>query len=153
MKTTNNKTVNPVNTEENNNTKKESVKANSQIAQNKSSATGNSNTPDWLMHLLTGAGALGGNYLLFVKPLQEKLEAMNQALLKQEKSIEALKEQVELLQHKLKKRASDVENEMERPKQIKAERELRLTDDLFVTKQKQQKISQPISGTYKTARL
>lgn len=56
------------------------------------------NIPDWLKHLLTGAGTLGANYLLFVKPLQEKVEAMNLAIVKQDSRIKELeKEQARLI--------------------------------------------------------
>lgn len=68
--------------------------------------------PDWVMHLLTGAGAIGGNYLIFIKPMQEKLEAMNLAIKNQEKTIAKLQEQVELLNHRLKKTSDSTEGEI-----------------------------------------
>ena len=58
---------------------KQKTKANNQSGQKNAQASANS--PDWFMHLLTGVGALGGNYLLFIKPLQEKFEAMNLSLI------------------------------------------------------------------------
>lgn len=51
------------------------------------------NNPDLaglLKHLLTGAGAMAGNYLLWIKPLQEKIEAMNEKIVEQEKRIKEL---------------------------------------------------------------
>jgi hypothetical protein len=47
-----------------------------------------------LKHLLTGAGALAGNYLLWIKPLQEKMEAMNEKITQQEQSIKELEAKV-----------------------------------------------------------
>jgi uncharacterized protein HemX len=61
-----------------------------------------STTPDWVMHLLTGAGALGGNYLLFIKPLQEKFDAMTKAILLLEKKMAEQEEQIKLLDHEFK---------------------------------------------------
>ena len=68
--------------------------------------------PDWVMHLLTGAGAIGGNYMLFIKPLQEKLEAMDTAIKQQEKTIQKLQEQIDLLSHRLKKTSISVDDEI-----------------------------------------
>jgi uncharacterized protein HemX len=87
------------------------------------SGQANQNTmPDWVMHLLTGAGALGGNYLLFIKPLQEKLEAMNKAIQQQDNTIKQLEEQVDLLNYRLKKISLPVD-------EVKAEPEAE--DELF----------------------
>ena len=102
----------------------------------------NTNSPDWLMHLLTGAGALGGNYLLFIKPLQEKFEAMNQAILHHEKVIKDMQEQIEVLNHKIKK-AKQKEEE------IKEQGE----DELFTTKRNDKPNPSPINGTKRTVRF
>ena len=78
-------------------------KQTNQNSQTNQNGNTNSNSPDWLMHLLTGAGALGGNYLLFIKPLQDKFDAMSSAILQQEKNMEDIQEQLDVLKHKLKK--------------------------------------------------
>jgi len=62
----------------------------------------NLNIPEWLMHLLTGLGAMGGNYILWIKPIQDKLEAINLQLSKHEKRIEELEDTNDKLIHKLK---------------------------------------------------
>lgn len=51
------------------------------------------NIPDWLKHLLTGAGTLGANYLLFIKPMQDKMETMNLEITKQESRIKELEKE------------------------------------------------------------
>ena len=108
-------------------------------------ANANNNSPDWLMHLLTGAGALGGNYLLFIKPLQEKFDAMAKAIQSQEEMIEELQEQMELLLHKQKKKNRfDDEDELEQN-----------DDDLFTVKSKPQKQppAKAVSGIKKKVRF
>lgn len=102
----------------------------------------NTNSPDWLMHLLTGAGALGGNYLLFIKPLQEKFEAMNQAIINHEKVIKDMQEQIEVLHHKIKK-AKQKEEE------IKEQGE----DELFTTKRNDKTNPSSMNGTKRTVRF
>ena len=102
----------------------------------------NSNSPDWLMHLLTGAGALGGNYILFIKPLQEKFDAMNQAILHHEKVIKDLQEQIDLLNHKTKKakqREDDTDEQNE--------------EELFTTKKKDKTNPSSMNGTRRTVRF
>ena len=100
------------------------------------------NNPDWLMHLLTGAGALGGNYLLFIKPLQEKFEAMNQAILHHEKVIKEMQEQIEVLNHKIKKAKQKEEDINEKN-----------GDELFTTKRNDKPNPLPINGTKRTVRF
>jgi hypothetical protein len=117
--------------------KKQNTKTTNQSSQ--TNAQANANAPDWLMHLLTGAGALGGNYLLFIKPLQEKFDAMKQAILLQEKNIEKLQEQLDLLNHKLKKTRSH-QNEDEQYFEEDSGQEIKQkSDDLFTMKMKHQK--------------
>ena len=45
------------------------------------------NIPEWALHLLTGIGAMGGNYFLWIKPMQDKMDSLNQKLNEQEKRI------------------------------------------------------------------
>ena len=102
----------------------------------------NSNSPDWLMHLLTGAGALGGNYLLFIKPLQEKFDAMNQAIIHHEKIIKDMQEQIDVLHHKIKKAKQKEEDINEKN-----------GDELFTTKRNDKPNPSPINGTKRTVRF
>lgn len=57
------------------------------------------NIPEWVMHLLTGLGTMGAEYMLFIKPLQEKMELQTKLIKEQGERIEALEE---LLQNKRK---------------------------------------------------
>ena len=102
----------------------------------------NSNSPDWLMHLLSGAGALGGNYILFIKPLQEKFDVMNQAILHHEKVIKDMQEQIEVLHHKIKK-----------AKQKGEDKEEQNEGDLFATKRNDKTNPSSMNGARRTARF
>jgi hypothetical protein len=53
--------------------------------------------PDWVMHLLTGLGTMGAEYMLFIKPLQEKMELQTKLINEQG---ERLNELEEILQSK-----------------------------------------------------
>lgn len=72
------------------------------------------NIPEWVMHLLTGLGTMGAEYMLFIKPLQEKMELQTKLIKEQGERIETLEE---LLQNKRKikrpifKEDDDEENE------------------------------------------
>lgn len=57
------------------------------------------NIPEWVMHLLTGLGTMGAEYMLFIKPLQEKMELQTKLIKEQGERIETLEE---LLQNKRK---------------------------------------------------
>lgn len=61
------------------------------------------NIPEWLMHLLTGVGTMGANYMLWIKPLQDKMDAMNLKMLKQEDRIRELEDIQEKIIRQLKK--------------------------------------------------
>ena len=102
----------------------------------------NTNAPDWLMHLLTGAGALGGNYILFIKPLQEKFDSMTKAILMLEKKMEDQEEQIELLSRKIKKTTQNEEDLGEQN-----------SDDLFTTKRKDKTNASSMNGTRRTVRF
>ena len=127
---------NATNTKQKAKTSSQSEKTNQSGQTNQNS---NSNSPDWLMHLLTGAGALGGNYLLFIKPLQEKFDAMNQAIIDQGKAIKELKEQIDIVNNKIKK-----------AKRKKEDREEQNEDELFATKKNDKTNPSPIHGTKRT---
>ncbi len=102
----------------------------------------NTSSPDWLMHLLTGAGALGGNYILFIKPLQEKFDSMTKAILMLEKKMEDQEEQIELLSRKIKKTTQNEEDLGEQN-----------SDDLFTVKNKSKKSGSTINENRKTVRF
>lgn len=126
-----------------NNNKQKAKTSNQSEKTNQSGQTNqNTNSPDWLMHLLTGAGALGGNYLLFIKPLQEKFDAMNQAIIHHEKVIKDMQEQIEVLHHKIKK-----------AKQKEEDKEEQNGDELFTTKRNDKPNPSLINGTKRTIRF
>lgn len=53
------------------------------------------NIAEMLKHLLSGGGAMAGSYLIWVKPLQDKLEALTKTIEGQEKRIKELEEEQE----------------------------------------------------------
>jgi hypothetical protein len=48
------------------------------------------NIPEWVMHLLTGMGTMGAEYMLFIKPLQEKMDLQRLLLEQQNERIKRL---------------------------------------------------------------
>ncbi len=48
------------------------------------------NIPEWVMHLLTGLGTMGAEYMMFIKPLQEKMELQSQLIKQQGQRLEEL---------------------------------------------------------------
>lgn len=84
--------------------------------QNSSPNNTTPNIPEWVMHLLTGLGTMGAEYMLFIKPLQEKMELQTKLIKEQGERIETLEE---LLQNKRKikrpifKEHDDEEDEQE----------------------------------------
>lgn len=48
--------------------------------------------PEWLMPLLTGLGTMGAEYMLFIKPLQEKVEQQSQVIKDQGERIDELED-------------------------------------------------------------
>lgn len=59
------------------------------------------NLADILKHLLSGAGVMAGNYLIWIKPLQDKMEAMTKTIEGQEKRIKEMETEQEKLFEKL----------------------------------------------------
>lgn len=59
--------------------------------------------PDWVMHLLTGLGTMGAEYMMFIKPLQEKMELQSKLIKEQGERIDELEE---FLSHKRKPKRS-----------------------------------------------
>jgi len=53
--------------------------------------------PSWLLPVLTGLASMGGNYILWVKPLQDAFKKLND-------EIEELREEVKELKHERKER-------------------------------------------------
>lgn len=78
------------------------------------------NIPDWLKHLLTGAGSIGANYFLFIKPIQDKMDIM-------QREITTQKDKIKDLEHEQDRLILQLNNEAwEKRKQSE--------DDLFTTK-------------------
>ena len=50
-----------------------------------------------IKHLLSGGGAMAGSYFIWIKPLQDKIEAMNAKIAEQDKRIKELEEEVDSL--------------------------------------------------------
>lgn len=48
--------------------------------------------PDWVLHLLTGLGTMGAEYMMFIKPIQEKMEQQNKLIKEQNERIEELED-------------------------------------------------------------
>lgn len=69
------------------------------------------NIPEWVMHLLTGLGTMGAEYMMFIKPLQEKMELQSRILMQQDERIEKLEEL--LLKRKKPKNLSEEDEENE----------------------------------------
>ncbi len=78
------------------------------------------NIPDWLKHLLTGAGSLGANYFLFIKPMQDKMDEMQKEIGQQKDKIKDLENEQDRLILQLNIEAKEKRKQNE--------------DDLFTTK-------------------
>lgn len=50
------------------------------------------NIPEWVMHLPTGLGTMGAEYMMFIKPLQEKMELQSRLIKEQGERIDALED-------------------------------------------------------------
>lgn len=59
------------------------------------------NIAEMLKHLLSGGGAMAGSYLIWVKPLQDKLEALTKTIEGQEKRIKELETDQEKMEEAL----------------------------------------------------
>ncbi len=53
-----------------------------------------------LKHLLSGGGAMAGSYFIWIKPLQDKIDALNIKVTEQDKKIKELEDTVEDLTEK-----------------------------------------------------
>lgn len=63
-----------------------------------------------LKHLLSGAGAMAGNYFIWIKPLQDKMEAMSAKIDDQEIRIKELEAGQQVLIAEIKKTKSPTES-------------------------------------------
>ena len=68
------------------------MEATTQTNQNTTPNNSAANIPEWVMHLLTGLGTMGAEYMLFIKPLQEKMELQTQLIKEYGERIEELEE-------------------------------------------------------------
>lgn len=50
-----------------------------------------------IKHLLAGGAAMAGNYFMWIKPMQEKMEAMNTKITEQDKRIKELEKEIEFI--------------------------------------------------------
>lgn len=92
--------------------------------------------PDWVMHLLTGLGTMGAEYMLFIKPLQEKMELQTKLINEQG---ERLNELEEMLQSK---RTSKPSNRYQKVKDVDADDEEEEEDnELFTIKRKPSRLT------------
>lgn len=81
-------------------TDKQTMNNNNSQNNSTNSQAGGMNVPDWVMHLLTGAGSMGGSYLLFIKPLQEKFDDLQKQITEQQDTIDDLQTQLKRLNGK-----------------------------------------------------
>lgn len=86
---------------------------NNDAGENKSKASGTEQNPlggldlngllnnpqiaELIKHLLAGGAAMAGNYFMWIKPMQEKMEAMNTKITDQDKRIKELEKEVEFI--------------------------------------------------------
>jgi|GEM_PF-1360164 len=89
----------------------ETKKENTEDSQKTSTAM--AGMPDWVMHLLTGLGTMGADFLLFIKPLQDKFEVQSNLIKLQEKTIEDLKDKMEVQNKQQEKRITELEDKLE----------------------------------------
>ena len=54
---------------------------------------GNLEIPEWLTHLLTGAGSMGATYFLWIKPIFDQYDAMKERVAKLENRVKELEEE------------------------------------------------------------
>jgi hypothetical protein len=94
----------------------------------------NEGVMEFLKHLLSGGGAMAGNYFLWIKPLQDKCEAMNKKIDTQENRIREL----EYSQDKL-------IDELNREKKSEADNNLKGTSEDYFTTRK----TKPQGGNYR----
>lgn len=59
------------------------------------------NLTEVLKHLLSGGGAMAGNYFIWIKPLQDKMETLTKTIEGQEKRIKELETEQDKLLEKL----------------------------------------------------
>ncbi len=90
-------------------TKQENTQPNNQGATNPAGM----NIPEWVMHLLTGMGTMGAEYMLFIKPLQEKIDLQRQLLEQQNERIKRLESALKSNGIKLKFRSNESDDDDE----------------------------------------
>lgn len=65
----------------------------------------NASFMEWLKPLLSGAGAMTGTYFMWIKPMQEKIDAMGLKLTEQEKQIRNLEDEIDEIESRINKPA------------------------------------------------
>lgn len=76
------------------------------------------NVPEWIMHLLTGMGTMGAEYMLFIKPLQEKMELQRQLLEQQNGRIRRLENALKSRGVKLTSRSDELDDDEDEDSEI-----------------------------------
>ena len=91
------------------------------------------NIPEWVMHLLTGIGTMSAEYMLFIKPLQEKIEWQSRLIKEQDERLSDLEEMAQG-RRKIKRRSNLQDNDGE-------EDDYELDRELFQVKRKPRGLS------------
>lgn len=74
---------------------------------------------EWIKPLLSGAGAMTGTYFMWIKPMQEKIDAMNSKITDQEKHIKNLEGEIDELENMSNRPSRKAENSTENLKGTK----------------------------------
>jgi hypothetical protein len=73
----------------------------------------NASFMEWIKPLLSGAGAMTGTYFMWIKPMQEKMDAINAKLTEQDKYIKNLESEIDELESMLTKPSHKTESNSE----------------------------------------
>lgn len=76
------------------------------------------NIPEWVMHLLTGMGTMGAEYMLFIKPLQEKMDLQRQLLEQQNERIKRLESALKSSGIKLTSRSEELDDDEDEDREL-----------------------------------
>ena len=79
----------------------------------------NASFMEWVKPLISGAGAMAGTYFMWIKPMQEKIEAMNLKIIEQEKQMTKLENEIYELENAINKSAAKTDNNNDNLKEKK----------------------------------
>jgi len=57
--------------------------------------------PEWLTPILSALGSMGGSYMLFIKPLQERMDALTTQVIDLRSEVKELKQQNKKMENEL----------------------------------------------------